>query len=621
MISPYLEYGLIPVGWDTGVHLFYTRLILDGEWALLFELTRGNNILPSFLVAIVSIPLSGNIFLSRILIALVLPIALIIVFYWLSKGIHSNPNFGALAVVVTSLWLSTYRLSADLHRTLIAYILVLPLLLFFSTGRPTNRKRAGMMLLVCIASFAQIEVVVLILGVAFLTELWRILVSRRVDRKKLLDIVAVSLGVIPAFLIAISYSTYFITVAITYNVPLAPLELETVFLYLGGPLIPITIYGLYSMAREVTSGALERGGMVQMLSVSIFFFLIVPSFFIAEPTIFRRMAPRALTILPTPLLVVEGARSLYEKATKTGRRTGYRGMKIPEEAVILPIVYLIIFSAALIPFQSSIHQKPFVNQVTMDQLKAIGTSTSPNALVLSIMQEGQVHAYRDYGWAGALLGYNEYFNGPLAFLAAGVIYPTENPQQLSAMEVQLERMRNRGIEFPINDSNIEIAVSENLYGPLTSTEMMLAQEVGEGAYIINGQDLYSLLSNYSVYGATPYGHDGDWQFDLSGGYYARLIDDNLTGVESITYALVAHFTGNYSLTIQYRNVQPELHGFGVQVNDTEVAVVNYWGAMDYRNISVDLFLETRTIVFVTLSPLSDGPGEITIKELILEFLD
>ena len=63
LIESYLTRGLIPVGWDTGVHMYYAKLILEGQFDKMLINTNGNTFLPSILIAVLSFFFSNDIML------------------------------------------------------------------------------------------------------------------------------------------------------------------------------------------------------------------------------------------------------------------------------------------------------------------------------------------------------------------------------------------------------------------------------------------------------------------------------------------------------------------------------------------------------------------------------
>ena len=223
---------------------------------IMFIETNGNNFLPSILITLLVVPLSNDILFARIVLSVILPMILLIVFYWTSKKLYNNSKYAILALIITSIWLTTYRLSSDLHRTMIAFILIVPIFYLYNIGNPNFKNRFCITLLIFIASFSQIEVAILFGGAIFLLEIWRILRSRKIEKDKVINLIVVLSSIIPAFIITVSYSTHFISVAIVYPVSLKPPTIVQIFMYLGGFLIPLTLIGIlfifYDLLADLT---------------------------------------------------------------------------------------------------------------------------------------------------------------------------------------------------------------------------------------------------------------------------------------------------------------------------------------------------------------------------------
>lgn len=625
---PYTLRGAIPAGWDTGIHLYYTRLVLDGDFDRLMGLARGNNVLPMVLVAALSLVMSSDIMLSRIVLTYVLHLALMAVYWWAGRRTYGQPEGGTLAVVFFAVWAGAFRLSADLHKTLLAYLFTLPVLVLYTRDDLSLRTRAALVAMMGVASLAQIELCVLVLGTAVLYEVWSVVVRRRTDYRRLLLLISLGLAVVPAFLLALSYSTYFISVAITYQVPLDAMAPGPAFVFLGIALAPLVVIGLLLTARDLlrrrrtstttSTSTTDRDfqpDLLHVFAVLIVFLLLIPSFFIAEPTLFRRMAPRAMVLLPVPVLVIDGIRWVYSLETTTPphvhhRRVGFR------HGVAIGLLSLVVMTGAVLPTQTVIYHDQYISGPSMARLRALAEHVDHNKTLVAVVDEYPVKAYRDYGWTGAYIGYCTYFNGPLHFLVAGVLYPDDNPMYKNMMNDQMARMRADGVQFPLTDPGVQIVFTEDFYGHPTTVERALSQEVYPGAYIMNASRASLLLRYYEVSPAKPFNTTGPWATVMVEDMpHMVLDDDDLTGNESVTYALVAYTGGTLRVEVEYMDYNATVPGIVLLLNGTRAASANYTGTMTPWTLTASTDVTSTSTVFLTVRVAGPGNGMVDLGQI------
>ncbi|MFW9829602.1 MAG: hypothetical protein ACFFEY_18655 [Candidatus Thorarchaeota archaeon] len=631
VVRSYLTYGLIPVGWDTGVHLYYVRLILDGRFDIMFDYTNGNNFFPFILTALLAL-VFNNIIIARVIMSISLPILLLIIIYIIVKKVYKNTFYALISIIVSANWLTTYRLSSDLHRTIIAFIFIIPLFYLYNKENKNRKDRIVIFLLILFASFSQIEITILFTIAVFFLEVYRVICNKKIEKKCIINFLILLSGIAPAFITAISKNTYFITVSISYSVKLDPPTFEQVFMYFGGSLIFFTLIGFVILTINFFKGNFNHKSLIAVFNIIIIFFLLIPSFIFEYPTIFRRMSGRSITILLVPFLIVESLLWISKIISKklelifkfSNMKNKNRYLN-PKKVAGLVVSFILISSFSIssreIPIWAGIHQKPFVSEKALTQLSSIMESRDSSKKIISLMRDDQVKAYKNFGWAGLYLGYHHYFNGPSTFLAAGIIYPSVNPQQITAMDEQIKDMKDSGIFFPLSSNNIEIAIITEFYGPLTQNELKIAMEIGEGAYIINGTQIFQLLNNFAYYGINYYSYEGNWRFFTASDYYASLESKDIEGVEEISYALLFFNSGNYSININHFNGALNTGGFSIYINETYVDQLIYWGAMDYRNFTINLEFDATSIGLLKIKPLMANQSDIMIKEIFVEYSD
>jgi len=621
LTESYLIRGLIPVGWDTGVHMYYAKLILDGQFDIMLVKTNGNNFLPFILIALLSF-FTNDIMFSRIVISVSLPMILFVVLFWTSKKLLSNLKDAILTVIICILWLTTYRLSSDLHRTMIAFICIIPIFYLHTIENPTLKNRILIAILIVLASFSQIEVTILFGGTVLSLEFWRLIRVRKIKKANLINLIVIISSIIPAFIIAIYYSTYFIDVAIDYSVPLDPPSIDHIFQYLGGPLVPFTLIGISFLVYDLLSGKFDRYCLITMYNVVILFFIILPSYLIADPSLFRRMSSRATNIILVPILIVIAIKRLYKiiqeklkSNLSTIEKKKYQ-LKLSKSLVILSFIILILSTSLYIPKWTRVHQRPFITERALDQLKAISDSRDPKKILICVMNEE--YSFKDSGWAGVFFGNYYYYNGPFIFLISGLIFPFEDPRRVSEIKTQLENIQNQGINFPINSSNIELALISEFYGQLSPEELKIANEVGPEAYLIDGTNASKLLEEFSYYGTNYYKIKGEWKFSDN---RAIIRSENIFGEEYITYLIPLYYQGNYSINITYLDGAIDAGGFKFFINDTVIDQILYCGVSDSRNYTVKMFFDAKTLIFLRIEPLNAFQDDIEIAEISVKYED
>ena len=608
--------GLIPIGWDTANHMYYAKLILDGQMDIMFIETEGNNFLPSFIIALLAIPLSSNILLSTIIFTISLPILLLITFWWTSQKLYDNPNYAIIAFIVCAIWITPYRLSGGLFRTIVAYILIIPIFYFYSADIPKRKRYFSIILLTFLATLAQIQVTILFLGSSILLEIWRAIRSKKIDRNKIVNIIIIICAIIPPFLFAISFSSYFVTVSISYatNLPIVPIN--RVLLYLGGPLIPFVLIGLTFLIYRLLKGEFDQNSLVTMFNIIIICFILIPSYFITNPSVFRVMAERSTTLVLVPLLVPNAIKCLKKILKKISKFRQININKIGKIIISFYLVVLILLSNSYIQNEAAIHQQPFISNNSLDQIKLLAEKRDPQKTLILITNENPVVAYKDNGWVGTYIGNHYHFNGPSIFLISGMFYPSNIPNQISAIQRQLNYIQSQGINFPINRSDIELAIITNFYGQLTLEESEVFTEVGSGVYLIDGSNASRLIEDYSLNGVNYYKYQGNWQ--MRNNYNLAELRD-ISGSEYIDYLLPFYYQGSYTIIITHRNGIMDGGGFKVYINETYIDQLLYWGALCPRNYTFEFSFEAKTIGFLKIVPIQSNQDVIQIYKIIVVY--
>ena len=605
----YFVNGMIPVGWDTGQHLYRARLIIDGDIEEMLNLSGGNSFLIYFLLALASLYDSSNLFAARIVLVLMLASLIVSVTFIVAKRRYGDQSAPMMAATVAAVWFSTYRLSADLHKTLLALILLLPLALLYDAEDVTWSKRAQIGFLALCISFTQIEIAILLIGCAFLCEVFRLSSSGLSRwRAAIGRVLTISAPCIPALVLALSYSSRFVTVGIAYETMLSAPDLLSVFYSFGAFLLPLTVVGLLTYLASLKSNR-EAIGFLEAFTLIVVFMIVLPSFVLEQPPLFRKMALRSMTILPLPLIIVDGMRAVKKRT----REVSFRFLSFPVKGEILPWAFaaLIIVTSVNVPYMASMHHTPFITPEAISELVALSeVDLGGSAVFLTWNAYGS--QYRDDGWAGAYIGNHYAWNGPLVYLLTGIAYPFKDAYNNVYSANALARLVDAGISFPINSTEVQIATTNSFYGPLTPEEELVAIEIASGSYIFDAGSRDSLLLNYSHSPGQPFDYEGDWAFYS----YSLLVTDSQSGGEFIIYPLLLSLAGNYSLVITYKSPGPSFSDVELWLNDSSVGLLDYnYTSREMKWISYHQSVGSNLLFLKLASVQHELPAFICIRSI------
>lgn len=604
----YLAFGLIPVGWDTAQHLYMSRLILEGDFSTMLEMTGGSNFIPYLLVVIFSLFNVDLLFVARIFVTLLLSLLLLIVIKRIADRRFVSPSLSTLSVILTAVWISVYRLSADLHKTLISYLCLLTIAYIIDSKENNRKTKISMVLLSLCISFSQLEVSFFLSGVLALFLLWKWIVRSPDLRNIVRTWVLVTVPMIPAFLLAVNYSTRFIAVTITYEVPLFPPDYLNVSYALGSVLLPFAVSGIIFYLYDFVTNHSRLDFISFFVLVSILG-IIVPSFFVAIPTLFRKMAPRLLYLIPVPIVISDSIRKI--NMTIQGIWLNRRILSL-KPILSGGLTFVILVAAVNMPLMAVVHQHPFISDQSFTELQSLSRLNLQERVVFATFESAT--EYRDDGWVGAFIGNHYAWNGPIVYLLSGVAYPTLNDYDLSYSEKALVRLQEAGIEFPLLDPQIDIVTTESFYGPMTQRVSELRSEVADGVYLFNSEARSLLLQNYSISTKRPYDYSGPWKFYD----YALLETQNPLGTEFISYPVLAPSEGNFSISIVYRDSSSSNSNVNVVLDGNRIGFLNQTNAFYYKMITFYLQFEEQGVHFLRFSSVqTDVPSYISIKYLFL----
>jgi len=611
-VRPYVEFGLIPVGWDTAQHLYRARLIIDGNLEGMMELSGGNSFLPYLIVAALSLGNPEYLFIARILVVFILSFSLFFTVMHSAIVKYGSLRESLPAALVCFVWFSLYRLSADLHKTLLALIFLIPLLGMY-TSKMNRRSCITISLLSFAISISQIEMTVLLIGAATVLE---VIVFPRGQglRDAITRWLSIVLPSIPALLIALIYDTRFVTVAVYYEEVLLAPDSQIVSYALGVVLIPLSTIGALSYLSELRSST-RATSLLPVFTIVILIFVVVPSFFLATPSLFRKMAPRALTVLPLPFLVTDGlrrVRSLYRgtSLSKTGRL-------LSRNSCTAGLILLVSLAAATTPAMAAVHHRPFMSMETYDELNALRDQHPDDPFVFITRGKGG-YQYLNDGWVGTILGSHFAWHGPVVYLVAGVPYPLKSPVDKYHSDRAFAVLNATGLTFPLTYAGVGIYTTTSLYGAFDSCEAASATELSEHVYSFDADSRLSLLRNYTQNPSEPFEYQGSWIFDS----YALLLSDEVAGTEFITYPLLFADPGTYCVSIAIRDGFTNLSRVTVCIDGQFQEEICYHGSETIR-VFQWLCNSTGTGVHFIKFYLADpgSPGELIIYSIGVARID
>jgi hypothetical protein len=494
--------------------------------------------------------------------------------------------------------------------------LILPILVLYAEDNPTRRNRIAMTILMIVASLSQIEICVLIMLTSILLEASQYVIGRRTNKGRLQNLVILALSIIPALAIAFSYGSRFATVAIEYPVELGPPHLSTMLQSFGGPFLPVTIIGIILALGNIRRVHSSHGLFLSMFTVTIVFFVTIPAFILSNPPLFRLMAGRASSILPAPLLAADGARWFYV----WGRNEYQKGSSTDYWTPLLgcAIVWMIAIAGLGLPGEASRHHQPFISEQYLNEIQDLASNRNSSKTMILVTRMAPVEVYKNYGWAGSILGRSLGINCLLPFAIAGIPQPSVDQSAVTLAASQINHLKELGISFPLFDSDIEIGIPTSMYGHFTD-DSANPTSLDSGAFLISGSSCEQYLLNYTVPSSSYYDFTDDWRFYPGEQGYARFQKEQLFGNESITYALLSVRAGNYTVSVVYRNSDVSFGGFMISMNSTIIQNLTYWSALDYRTLEITVTLPEQSMIFVAIHPFSSGHSDVIVRSIRLSY--
>lgn len=535
----YITNPLIPVGWDTGRHLYWSRLAYDLQFLHFLEQTDANSFLAPLIIAALARYLTLDIFVIRTSTTYLYCIFLIFIVGWITLRSSKNYVATGLSMLFLVSMISIYRLSADLHKTLLASIFVLLFIMAYTHESLGKEKYPLTITLAALTAISQLEFGILLIGICVLFEFLNLVLRREIH---VISLLCAIIGLSVPLLFAILFSTTFVQVLISYPITIRPPTINLVFVFFGSllfSLFPISLITIFSDRQKLVNN--KTLFFVMIFTLAIILFIIIPAFFIETPTIFRKTAPRVIMILP--LAVLYGVGSSFIQ-TKRIRATG----KFRNANKVLTCVFfitIISLGTGYSAVEAQRHHQPFVSQDLFNQLTWLENNVRFDKTPIFFTRGLSVYSYKDDGWIGAFMGYHLSYNGPLIFFLLGYWYPSSN----IFTNLYNQRLLNEIKEYYSVSldqiSQIPIVILEGSYGHI-DYEYNLTRELFEGIYIVDTNNPNFSIEQYCIQVNEHFNTSGKWDFSN--------IDDDLYVLGRLaetpiyrTYPAVFYKTGNFSI--------------------------------------------------------------------------
>lgn len=492
----------VPIGWDTASYL------AEGKVFKLYGLSRflGDYNGQSFLFALI-LGILDILGIDVILVVKVMPyVAIIAIVILLNKIAKMDSELSGLLIIPFTLhWFTIIRFSSDLLRSLLSLVGFMFVWSYFPAFIKCNLRLRPLLpyiATILLVSFIQIEFSLLIVAVIDLAILLEIIFTFHQNKgiinltALLKKLIIVSSLVIPAFLLAISYSTYFM--ALSYPVPLpsllsSPTRLQEVLNNFYLSLLPLTILGFIVSVKNAKHVHLFMISLT-MIVISGFLFACLPFY-----TPFRVFVTRLSYLFPMPFLVSVGLGYVLKSLDKfyiiIASESKIRIRIQIRSSILILILVLLVF---VVPLQHTmntikIYWRPFISSTAFNNLKVIASNTSLASIpIFIIYTEDGSTAYMYNNWITALVGQHYTYLGSLNNFLALIPTNFSDTYATKWSQVFLEELIQAGVTSHSAFCEHPIFLVTDMYNkPLTKEEIQALIPLSFGLYSLNCSSIAS----------------------------------------------------------------------------------------------------------------------------------
>jgi len=393
-----------PVGWDTPIYILNVEIIENKGLYAFFQ--QNNQIL---FYSISEYFISTLLRISPIVLETFLPLimgaSLTLINYLIIKELYNSKKLEILVLIFSILNVNTMRLVCDLHRNLFCLILVeiaLFLILPKYLREPTKMRGTILILLLVLAGISQMETFFIATGTLFCLFLFSLSV-KSFNRAKHLSLIAVAPPLL-VILINTPFLSAFLSKHMVFNPaitsPPAP-KVEDYIEFLGGPLIPLYLIGLYLSIERYRK---KQGNLhlslfvwnILLLTGSFlpFFGVIIPSWrFLLLTTV-----PIMLTI---GLTILSRSKNSFLLRAENPTQTN-KVLMVSALILLAPLVSYVVYTPRYL--------RPWISNEAYEKLTWISTlnRTDPSIFVIYFNHGPWTYSYIDLynNWIKAILGPN-----------------------------------------------------------------------------------------------------------------------------------------------------------------------------------------------------------------------
>ncbi len=590
------------LGWDTPFYVYMARLIPEvGVSGVLSRLEVGNHsflyILILYLLELVGV----DPYFSELVLPPILAVFVVILYGFIAyRYFNRSRALMVISMVFASLWVSVYRLCADLHRNLLSYVFFLVLiLLILEWGEDGDFKKYAIscFLTILLMSFTLIHMTIFFIYVFLLYIILRKLVSRSggLETHDIYMFILLILAIMPALYLFVTGPKFQTDVLMALHVSeaagglsapvwgLRKLGMRFLMYSCGYVLTPFTLLGVLLIDKEILRGPIAKKNLIIMAWI-LGILMLMPLWVLSYK--FCQYINRVLLFFPVPILSAYGFYYSLLFMNKIFDKFGVGWVK--KGAYVLVIGFVIYSSFITTYAEASIHLRPFVPYTLHEKLIWLRNNYEFRNIPIIVFYphpwftKDHVNLYENY--IGAILGRHYIFVGTLTDLIRLVWTPL--PEKFRYYQQYYGNFLVRDGVFDLNglrehpiviidDLYIQILHEDNIF------ERSLVYKIRDGIYIVN----VSKVRSYSGYGIMLFPVNvfsvniinGEFKFEDN--YSALILEgDCANSYANVTFMVYLEGPRNYKLFVKFYDADESLCPLIIAVNGTYIGSITYSGS-------------------------------------------
>jgi hypothetical protein len=594
----------MPVGWDTPQHIYLARILITKGFDAFFSKSSGISFLYSVILAIPG-AMNADLFSVRILFTLLLGLGLPVSLTWMVYTFTRSMTKSTLTMLFSAAFLSIYRLSADLHKTLLSLILFVVAFTLIETSVRLTRKVGLVTVLFLLMGLIQFEFA-FFAGLVLLFYLGLLWHSGYAKEKTILFTLLFPLAslLVPLYL---AFPNLNQVVPFSYPVSLTPPAIYSIESVLNYPLVFLPVLGCFL----VTLAAFRRPSRFSLMLLS-WFSLVVGTILMSYlvPTPFAKYAQRVFFLMPTPILCAIGAEGIVHRIGRPSEHSRFdiNGIKV-NHILSVSIVLLLLGPSLLFAYnQSMIHQRMFISMDSYYDLTWIQkTLNSSEMKIFVIHNQNAATSYMFDNWIGAVLGLHLRYYGTIGNLLA--LQPTLTTDPFDFSPLWLQEIKGSGIGTIDELFQHPIIVLSSFYDYGTEDVLPFANEIHPGVFLLNSSLVLQAIYLPRIF------HVAHHYEQLNGPWYLskenwteeslKIYVSNPDKAANISVQVSFLFGGEYSISIKYFDTTSSHSPIKLYYADQKYELINYTGSMAPLqhpfNCTIDQGISTFTISLEDLS--------------------